>query len=46
MQKEKDRKTQEEIEDQIDIEEAREALKEAKEKGTVSWEKIKAELNL
>jgi len=34
------------LEDRLDIEEAREALAEAKEKGTVSWEKIKADLGL
>jgi len=36
----------EKLEDQIDIEEARAALAEAKEKGTISWEKIKADLGL
>jgi len=46
MQKEKDRKAQEEAEDRIDVEEAREALADAKKNGTVSWEKIKAEFNL
>ena len=46
MQKTEDRKAQEEAEDRIDIEEARAALKEVEEQGTVSWEKIKADLNL
>lgn len=46
MQKAEDRKMLEEAEDQMDVEEARAALIEAEEKGTVSWEEIKAELNL
>jgi hypothetical protein len=46
MQKAKDKEAREEAEDRMDIEEARAALKEAEEKGTVSWEKIKADLNL
>jgi len=46
MQKAKDKKILEEAEDRMDVEEARAALIEAEEKGTVPWEKIKAELNL
>jgi hypothetical protein len=46
MKKAEDRKAQEEAKDRIDIEEARAALKEAEEQGIVSWEKIKADLNL
>ena len=46
LQKAEGRKALEEAEDRIDIEEARAALKEAEEQGTVSWEKIKADLNL
>jgi prevent-host-death family protein len=34
------------IEDKIDLEEARKALAEAGEEGTVSWENIKKELGL
>jgi prevent-host-death family protein len=34
------------MEDRIDLEEARAALAEAKKKGTVSWEKVKAELGI
>ena len=36
----------EELEDRIDLEEARAALDEAKKKGTIPWEKIKAEFGL
>lgn len=36
----------ENLEDRIDLEDARVALKEVKKKGTKSWEKIKAELDL
>ena len=36
----------EELEDRHDLEAARAALGEAREKGTVSWEAIKAELDL
>ena len=36
----------EELEDQLDLEEARAALREAEERGTVSWESLKAELDL
>lgn len=46
MQKAEDRKMLEAAEDRMDVEEARAALIEAAEKGTVPWEKIKAELNL
>jgi prevent-host-death family protein len=41
-----DMKLLEELEDRIDLEEARAALAEAKSKGTISWEKIKADLGL
>lgn len=41
-----DVKLLEELEDRIDLEEARTALAEAKSKGTISWEKIKADLGL
>lgn len=34
------------IEDSIDIEQAKKALKEAEKKGTVSWTKLKKELGL
>jgi prevent-host-death family protein len=34
------------LEDKIDLEEARAALAEAKKKGTVSWDKVKAELGI
>ena len=34
------------LEDVIDLDEARKALAEAKEKGTVSWERVKADLGL
>lgn len=34
------------IEDRMDLEEARAALAEAQEKGTVAWEDLKAELGL
>lgn len=40
-----DLKLLEELEDYLDLHDAREALKEAKKKGTKSLEKIKAELN-
>jgi prevent-host-death family protein len=36
----------ENLEDRIDFEDARAALKDIKKKGTKSWEKIKAELDL
>ena len=36
----------EELEDRIDLEEARAALAEVKKKGTIPWEKIKADLGL
>ena len=36
----------EELEDRIDLEEARAALAEAKKKGTIPWKKIKADLGL
>ena len=36
----------EQIEDRIDLEDARAALADVKKKGTVSWEKLKAELDL
>jgi len=41
-----DVKLLEELEDRIDLEEARAALTEAKSKGTIPWEKIKADLGL
>jgi prevent-host-death family protein len=41
-----DVKLLEELEDRIDLEEARAALAEAKSKGTIPWEKIKANLGL
>lgn len=41
-----DVKLLEELEDRIDLEEARAALAEAKLKGTIPWEKIKADLGL
>ena len=41
-----DMKLLEALEDKIDLEEARAALTEAKKKGTVSWEKLKAELGI
>lgn len=34
------------LEDDEDIRDTRAALREARRKGTVSWEKVKAELNL
>ena len=36
----------EELENRIDLDEARAALTEAKRKGTVSWERIKVDLGL
>jgi prevent-host-death family protein len=36
----------EELEDRLDLEDARAALAEAKEGGTIAWEKIKADLGL
>jgi prevent-host-death family protein len=36
----------ESLEDRIDLEDARAALKDVKKKGTKSWEKLKAELDL
>ena len=41
-----DVKLLEELEDRIDLEEARAALVETKSKGTIPWEKIKADLGL
>jgi prevent-host-death family protein len=41
-----DMKLLEALEDKIDLEEARAALAEAKKKGTVSWDKVKAELGI
>jgi prevent-host-death family protein len=41
-----DVKLLEEIEDRIDLEEARAALAQVKSKGTISWEKIKVDLGL
>ena len=41
-----DVKLLEELEDRIDLEEARAALAEVKSKGTVPWEKIKTDLGL
>jgi prevent-host-death family protein len=41
-----DVKLLEALEDKIDLAEAREALAEAKKKGTVSWEKVKSELGI
>ena len=41
-----DLKWMEELEDQMDIEAARKSLAEAREKGTIPWEDIKAELGL
>lgn len=41
-----DVKLLEELEDRIDLEEARTALAETKSKGTIPWEKIKADLGL
>ncbi|HDL52478.1 MAG TPA: type II toxin-antitoxin system Phd/YefM family antitoxin [Proteobacteria bacterium] len=35
-----------EIEDRMDLEEARTALAEAEEKGTIPWEKVKKDLGL
>ena len=36
----------EKLEDKIDLEDAHKALAEAKKRGTIPWEKIKAELGL
>jgi prevent-host-death family protein len=36
----------EELENRIDLDDARSALTEAKKKGTISWERIKADLGL
>lgn len=36
----------EELENRIDLEDARAALAEAKKKGTISWKRIKADLGL
>jgi prevent-host-death family protein len=36
----------EELENRIDLDDARAALTEAKKKGTISWERIKADLGL
>ena len=36
----------EELEDRLDLEDARAALAEAEEKGTVPWEKVKKDLGL
>jgi prevent-host-death family protein len=41
-----DMKLLEALEDKIDLDEARAALAEAKKKGTVSWDKVKAELGI
>jgi hypothetical protein len=41
-----DVKLLEALEDRIDLEEAREALSETRRKGTVSWGKLKKELEL
>jgi prevent-host-death family protein len=41
-----DMKLLEALEDKIDLEEARAALAEAKKKGIVSWDKVKAELGI
>jgi prevent-host-death family protein len=41
-----DMKLLEALEDKIDLEEARAALAEAKKKGTVSWDKVKAQLGV
>jgi prevent-host-death family protein len=41
-----DVKLLEALEDKIDLEAAREALAEVKKKGSVSWEKIKKELDI
>ncbi len=41
-----DVKLLEELEDRIDLEEARAALAETRSKGTIPWEKIKADLGL
>ena len=41
-----DVKLLEALEDKIDLEEAREALAEAKKKGAVSWQKFKKELGI
>jgi prevent-host-death family protein len=41
-----DVKLLEELEDRIDLEEARAALVETKSKGTIPWKKIKADLGL
>ena len=41
-----DVKLLEELEDHIDLEEARAALVETKSKGTIPWKKIKADLGL
>lgn len=36
----------ERLEDRLDLEDARAALKDVKKKGTVSWDKLKADLGL
>ena len=41
-----DVKLLEKLEDSVDLDEARAALAEAKSKGTIPWEKIKADLGL
>lgn len=41
-----DMKLLEALEDKIDLEEARAGLAEAKKKGAVSWDKVKAELGI
>jgi len=41
-----DLKAIEAIEDKIDIEEAKKAIKEAEKKGWIPWEQVKAELGL
>jgi prevent-host-death family protein len=42
----KDLKLLEELEDRIDLDEARKALSKAKKEGTIAWKKIKADLGL
>ena len=41
-----DVKLLEDLEDRLDLEDARAALAESKKKGTIPWEKIKADLGL
>jgi hypothetical protein len=42
----KQKKLREELEDRIDLEDARKALADAKRNGTIPWEQIRAELGL